>query len=389
MALRNIYFHPLSRYPGPKLWTAFRLPYCLSLWRGTLVNHVHKIHQEYGEIVRVAPNEISVARIEGWNDIYCRRTGHQPFPKNPVWWGELPGRTPSVLSTPNPADHRRMRGLLSTCFTPSALQAQEPAIISHIDNLIYQLRKQCLGMERKTTTIDVVEWVSFTFFDIIGDLGFGESFRCLDNNSLHPWVEELFSFSKVGALVAALRHYTIIFKTLMRCLPASTLKAAQENYQWGVEKTHRRLCLDVQREDFVKQILQHSDNGSMHMSTPELENNMNVLVVAGSETTATALSGTINYLVKTPSALEVLVSELRSTFQQSSDMTFSNLREIPYLVAVVDEGLRLCPPVPCGTHHVVPAGGDTVCGGWLPGGVSLFSRQARKPRCKIREIRNS
>lgn len=371
MALRNIYYHPLSRYPGPRLWAAFRLPYCFSLWRGTLVRHVHAIHQEYGDIVRVAPNEISVARSDGWNDIYCRRSGHQPFPKNPIWWSELPGRTPSVLSTPHPADHRRMRGLLSTCFTPSALQAQEPAIISHIDNLIYQLRKHCLSKENDATTIDIVEWSSFTFFDIIGDLGFGESFGCLDNNSLHPWVAELFSYSKVGALVAALRHYTFIFEKLMRCLPARTLEAAQANYQWGVEKTHRRLGLDVQREDFIKRILHHSDKGNLRMSTPELENNMNVLIVAGSETTATAVSGTINYLLRTPSALRNLVSELRSTYQRSCDMTFSNLREIPYLVAVVEEGLRLCPPVPCGTHHIVPAGGDTVCGGWLPGGVSL------------------
>ena len=370
VALRNVYFHPLSRYPGPRLWAAFRLPYCLSLWRGTLVHNIFAIHQEHGEVVRVAPNEISIARGDGWNDIYCRRPGHQPFPKNPVWWSELPGRTPSILSTSNPADHRRMRAVLNTCFTPSALQAQEPIIISHIDNLVDQLRKRCLSKQDKKSTIDIVDWASFTFFDIIGDLGFAESFHCLDNNALHAWVEEVFSYSKVGALVAALRHYTFIFNALMRCLPARTLKASQANYQWGVEKTHRRLGLNVQREDFIKRILQHSDKGNLRMSTPELENNMNVLVVAGSETTATAISGTVNYLLKTPLALQRLISDLRSAYGNSDHMTFENLRGIPYLAAVVEEGLRLCPPVPSGTHHIVPVGGDTVCGGWLPEGVS-------------------
>lgn len=66
------------------------------------------------------------------------------------------------------------------------------------------------------TTINVVEWFSFVLFDIIGDPGFGETFHYLDNNALHPWVVELFSCSKVGAAVAALRYYTTIFNIVMR-----------------------------------------------------------------------------------------------------------------------------------------------------------------------------
>ena len=274
------------------------------------------------------------------------------------------------MSTPNPADHRRMRALLSTCFTPSALQAQEPAIISHVDKLMEQLRRRCNKQDQGTTTINIVDWVSFVVFDIIGDLGFGESFHCLDNNALHPWVAELFTYSKVGAAVAALRHYMTLFNIFMRCLPAKTLEAAQANYKWGVEKTHRRLGLDTEREDFISQILRYSDNDDLRMSLPELENNMNLLIFAGSDTCATVLSGTVNYLVKTPHALESLVHEVRSTFRDSSEIVFSSVQSLPYLVAVVEEGLRLCPPNPSGLQHVVPPGGDTVCGRWLPGGVS-------------------
>ncbi len=372
VALRNVYWHPLARYPGPKVWAAFRLPYCFSLWRGTLVHDIHAIHQAYGDLVRVAPNEISIARSDGWNDVYCRRPGHQPFPKNPIWWGELPGRAPSVVSTPDAADHRRMRTLLSTCFTPSALQAQEPAVISHVDNLIDQLRKRCVEEDNKTAIVNIAEWLSFVVFDIIGDLGFGETFHCLDSNVMHPWVLELFSYSKVGALVAALRHYTFLFNIVMRCLPAKSLEASRKNFLWGVEKMHRRLDLDFQREDFVYRILQHGGLGDHGMSIAELENNMNLLIVAGSDTCATVLSGTVNYLVKTPEASQRLVLELRSSYRNSSEMTFSNLQKLPYLVAVVEEGLRLCPPNPSGLQHIVPFGGDLVCGGWLPGGVGTL-----------------
>lgn len=135
--------------------------------------------------------------------------------------------------------------------------------------------------DRNLITINIVEWVSYVAFDIIGDLGFGDIFHDLDNNALHPWVAELFSYSKVGAALAVLRHYTTIFKIIMRCLPAKSREAAQANYKWGVEKTHRRLDLDLQRDDCISQILRYGDNDDLRMSLPELENDMNFLIFAG------------------------------------------------------------------------------------------------------------
>ena len=156
----------------------------------------------------------------------------------------------------------------------------------------------------------------------------------------------------------------------MRCLPTKNREAAEANYKWGVEKTHRRLDIDVQREDFIGQILRYSDSDNLRMSLPELENNMSLLIFAGSDTCATVLSGTVNYLVKTPHALKSLVHEIRSRYADASEINFSTVQSLPYLVAVVEEGLRLCPPNPSGLQHVVPSGGDTVCGHSLPGGVS-------------------
>ena len=189
-------------------------------------------------------------------------------------------------------------------------------------------------------------------------------------SSPYSWVAELFTYSKVGAAVAALRHYATLFNLLMRCLPTKNREAAEANYKWGVEKTHRRLDIDVQREDFVGQILRYSDSDNLRISLPELENNMNLLIFAGSDTCATVLSGTVNYLVKTPHALKLLVHEIRSTYGDASEINFSTVQSLPYLIAVVEEGLRLCPPNPSGLQHVVPSGGDTVCGHSLPGGVS-------------------
>jgi cytochrome P450 len=376
LALRNIYFHPLSQYPGPKGWCAFRFRYCYSLCNGTLVQDIHKIHTKYGPFVRVAPNEISVAHPEGWNDIYCRRPGHLPFPKNPIWWAAVLGQPPSIVSAPTPEDHKRMRDLLSHCFAPKALQAQEVTINHHVRKFIEQLREQCLASSKRVAHIDIVEWFSFVMFDITGDLSLAESFDCLDNNGLNSWLTELFSYGKVGVIIAALRHYSVLFKIFLWSISKKDLQAYQANYNWSVEKTHRRLNAEVQREDWMKYILQNSNEETQNLSTLELESNMNLMVFAGSDTCTTVLAGTVNCLIKTPHALKALVHEIRSTYHNASEMSFLNLQRLPYLKAVIEEGLRMCPPNPSGLQHIVPEGGDTVLGQWLPAGVSERSHLA-------------
>ena len=91
----------------------------------------------------------------------------------------------------------------------------------------------------------------------------------------------------------------------MRCVPAKTLEASQANYDWGVEKTHRRLELEIQREEFISRILQYSDNENLRMSLPEIENNMKVVIFAGSDTCAIVLSAVVNYIVKKSHAFEI------------------------------------------------------------------------------------
>lgn len=344
------------------------------MWRGTYVQEIYQIHERYGGIVRVAPNELSFANKQAWQDIHCFRPGHKPFPKNPIWWGEFPGRTPSIITALDHASHERMRKLLSYCFSAKALKGHELTVQYHTDRLISKLRERI--HDTSGTTVDIVEWYRFLTFDISGDLAFGESFNCLENSALHPWIGSLFSYFKISAYIGLLRIYisVSIDSFLMRCAPKNVVKASQDTYGWAVEKVHRRMNKDTQREDFMWHILNHNDKDSM--SIPEIENNTNVFIVAGGETCTTVLSAMTNYLMKSPIAYHKLTAELRSSFSKAEEMTFRALSDLPYLNAVIEEGLRMGPPNPSGLAHVVPSGGDYVCGDWLPQGVS-YSRYFR------------
>lgn len=96
-------------------------------------------------------------------------------------------------------------------------------------------------------------------------------------------------------------------------------------------------------------------------------------MLAGTETTATELSGLTYLLLKNPVQLERLTKEVRSAFSSMDDMTMTKLSQLEFLSACLEEGLRMYPPVPIGLARTAPAGGATVCGHWVAGGVSAVS----------------
>jgi hypothetical protein len=85
-AIYNVYFHPLSKFPGPKLWAASRLPFIYYLLTGQLVRRVKEFHDIYGEFYRLALDEVSFASEQAWNDIYTFRRGHKRAGRDKVWY---------------------------------------------------------------------------------------------------------------------------------------------------------------------------------------------------------------------------------------------------------------------------------------------------------------
>lgn len=91
-------------------------------------------------------------------------------------------------------------------------------------------------------------------------------------------------------------------------------------------------------------------NIELHMNTPtgmsiqEVEETCNSLILGGSETVASALSGTIYHLLANPEALAKLQEEVRQVFAKDEDITFAATNGLAYLHAVLQEALRLFPP---------------------------------------------
>lgn len=68
-AIYRIYFHPLSKFPGPKSYAATRIPFFIAVLNGSRDRVYQDLHRKYGPIVRVYPDELSIIKPNAWKDV--------------------------------------------------------------------------------------------------------------------------------------------------------------------------------------------------------------------------------------------------------------------------------------------------------------------------------
>lgn len=376
LVIYRLYFHPLARFPGPKLNAVSPIPSILSLLRGRLPLENKQLHDYYkSSVIRVSPNELAFNSAQAWEDIYgFKKPPRKNFHKDPIHVGSvdpLPGA--STLTMADDDNHARQRRALSHSFSTLALVEQEGIINGYVSKFIEGLDRLCTENE----TFNLVNWLNFTTFDIIGDLAFGEPFGCLDRGAFHSWVALIYESVKVGALEQATRRFAPVGSwtqnTLLKLIPEQLRQRRRNHLTNTREKVLRRLNekKHTEHRDFIYYILRQQEKKGYELHDNEIILNGALFIVAGSETTANLLSGLTARLIWNRDKYDKLCMEIRSTFKEEKDITYENTSKLIYLNACLEEGLRIHPPVPTGLLRTVPKGGDYIDGHFVPGGTSV------------------
>ncbi|PYH95259.1 benzoate 4-monooxygenase cytochrome P450 [Aspergillus ellipticus CBS 707.79] len=362
-AIYNIFLHPLRKYPGPK-FAAVSSVYS-TYWDCIGKHHaqIKDLHDQYGDVIRWAPGTLVYRNPNAWTEIYGhRKHGAESFQKDPKFY--RPGPSGVSLIGANDTDHARQRRLLSHAFSDKALSEQEPLIQSYVDLLITRLR----AMAKASKLLDIAEWYDYTAFDIIGDLTFGESLSCLQDSRYHSWVPLILQTLKASVFVRVILNY--IPPWLLRPLFPPRLKEMRNShYRLAAERLDRRVNMQTDRPDFMSYILKHNDERGM--TEAEIQGIAAILMVAGTETSATWLSGCTYYLLKTPPVYKKLQEEIRGSFHKHEDITFLSVAQLPYLQCVIEESLRIYPPGSGFLPRQVLGAGAYINGQYVPGGTTV------------------
>ncbi|KAF5869159.1 putative cytochrome p450 monooxygenase protein [Botrytis fragariae] len=382
--LRVLYFHSLSHIPGPTLWIAFPIFRHLSLIRGRQDIELRALHQKYGEVVRFAPDEVSFITAQAWRDIYGH--GHKQLPKF-----KHSAANPLDIINSNDVDHSRYRKAMSHAFSAKGLQAQEPILKRYVDKLVTRLEHEA----KSRLPVDMVKWYNLTTFDLIGDLAFGESFGGLENSQYHFWVSTIFESVRAIQFAKVKDVYPMFFQLIKPFMRSGLANARQRQQDYSKAVVQTRLANPEPSDlvDFMDSMLRHRGEKD-GLSDEELVANSSILVIAGSETTATLLSGVTFLLLKNPVAMKKLTDEVRTAMQSEEDITFANATaNLPYMLACLEEALRRYPPVGTGLQRVTTS--TTIISGYeVPPNTRVAVHQFaayhsplnfHKPECYIPE----
>lgn len=338
---------------------------------GTFNNKVRELHEKYGDVVRVAPKEVSFINGEvAWDEIYGFRAGPKKsgtFLKDKNW---IARTEPPSMIVADGADHTRFRRLLAHAFSNVALKDQEPLIQRQVDLFINGIKEEAA---LQAGVVNFVKWFNFFTFDVIADLTFGQSFGCLTKKD-ERYVNMVNSMLQAGAQ-GRVKHMWPTLGTLgvllgLQVVPMSALKMIPEFLKFARNAVQTRLDSQVDRPDFISYILRYNGQEGKGMTHEEIDSNCVQFLIAGSETSATTLSGLIYLLALHPKYLNQLTKEIRGRFSGPKEMTFQALEDIQLLNATISETLRLYPPVPTGFPRISPPGGATIGNYFLPENVS-------------------
>lgn len=176
----------------------------------------------------------------------------------------------------------------------------------------------------------------------MGDMVFGQSFDCLTNWGYHPWVKLIFDSVKAGASARCVSYWPVLAPITPWLVPAEIHQRRLEQRKMALDKANFRRSIDDGRQDLISGYLL-LDSG---VTPQEYESTVATLIIAGSETTATLMSGLTYYLLSDRKRLARLTDEIRGAFKTPQEIDFVSVNKLPYLLACLDETLRIYPPVP-------------------------------------------
>ncbi|KAI9865656.1 MAG: hypothetical protein M1813_002114 [Trichoglossum hirsutum] len=343
----RLYLHPLAHVPGPKLAAITNLYglYFSVVGGSRFYIQIQKLHEEYGPIIRITPSEIHLGDPENYEKIYHVGTKYW---KSPEFYGVFETGT-SAFGTFSNELHRVRRAALSPLFSRKMVLSLEDIVQSKVQKLCDKAARmlnanQPVNLHNgfRAVSIDVLTDYAFdNCYNLLDQPGFGEEFFAMIRGLFGT-----FWFFLQWPILQKVSMNTPMWLAKILSKPVGMFLQMQEECRQQVVAIKAAVdsySKPPTRVTIFHQLLDpNATEGHVVPSVDDLKYEAFSLVAGTSDTTGNALTIAAYHILSNDAIYRMLKTELNRTFPgDSPTLDFATLEKLPYLTAVIKEGLRL------------------------------------------------
>ncbi|KAF2830132.1 cytochrome P450 family protein [Ophiobolus disseminans] len=352
-------FSPYRHIPGPRVC---KITQYWTLWHDVRLRRVQKIHewhQRYGNVVLIAPGEISFSDIVSTREIYgstCR------LPKSQYFDNFLAYSNRSIFSTLGAKEHQDVVKRTIAFYRPASVF--KPTMLQPVrDNVKKTLEQLARRTENSYATLDILVVCNFFAFDNVTRLLYGpelstqtiEHETCLERTKLAGWIKAELWNNFFYNFPVARKALNFMFSYCKN--KPEFLAADKELADWNMRKVDdaARNPADVAVNSLLYLLTTTTTPNGKPLSKSWIAAELLDNIHAAQSTVALALTYTLWNLANYPEWQKRIRAELSAMpLQEDGLPAFGLLQSSPVLDACITESSRLHPLSSGRAERVVP-----------------------------------
>lgn len=375
----------LKRFPGVSVAPITDLWGVWKQYLRTRTVAVHKAHLKYGSIVRVGPSHVSFSTAEAIRDIY----GHGTPALKDDFYQTFNSTHLNVSDAQDRDIHSIKRKRFAIAFSQKRIVELEPVVQNHLQR-VFRILDSSDGEE-----VDMKQIMMHLMYNLIFVTFFHHDSHFIERGSTSVTIKTPSGSPYKGEIHQLLTSALHISTSLgwapkLRAM-LKHLTCWHSGWKHGTQLQHitthfvrERVNMDIERvdaglpplDDLMTTLLwDRNREHPLCLELGELVTEAQNLFSAAGGNTEIALTNIIWYLASNPHVVRRLRAELADALPphnaSSNPISYDLVKNLPYLRACIDEGLRLRPSIPGGLPRVVSKGGMMVSGEWLDEGTTV------------------